>query len=73
MSTDYNEPLELAKQRVAIVERVMKLPYIKATRNTETGVERFVARDDLIKAIHDYATAERTAQSPVAPEKEGQG
>jgi hypothetical protein len=53
--TDYNEPIALAKQRVAIVERVMKLPYIKATRNAEVGEERFVARDDLIKAIHDYA------------------
>jgi hypothetical protein len=51
---------KLAKQRVDIVERVMKLPYIKTTRNAEIGVERFVARDDLIKTIHDYA-AEATA------------
>jgi hypothetical protein len=62
--TDYNEPLKLAKQRVAIVERVMKLPYIKAQRDTKKGQERFVARDDLIKAIHDYATAERAPRTP---------
>lgn len=57
--TDYNEPYEMAKQRVAIVERVMKLSYIKATRNTETGQERFVCRDDVITTIHDYAKATR--------------
>ena len=56
--------LELAKQRVAIVERVMKLPYIKATRDTEEGEVRFVARDDLIKAIHDYAVI---GASPATP------
>jgi hypothetical protein len=65
--TDYNEPIALAKQRVAIVERVMKLPYIKATRDTERGEERFVARDDLIKAIHDYATVSRAAALAPAP------
>lgn len=57
--TDYNEPLELAKQRVAIVERLMKLPYIKATRDTEKGEERFIARDDVIRAVHDYAVLSR--------------
>ena len=57
--TDYNEPFALAKQRVAIVERIMKLPYIKATRDTERGEERFVARDDIIAAVHDYAKAQR--------------
>jgi hypothetical protein len=69
--TDYNEPLELAKQRVDIVARVMKLPYIKATRDTEVGPERFVARDDLIKAVHDYAVIRRadapTPEPPVEP------
>jgi len=64
--TDCNEPLALAKQRVAIVERVMKLPYIKATRDTERGEERFVARDDLIKAVHDYATVSRAAPPPAS-------
>lgn len=54
-----NEPLELAKQRVAIVERIMKLPYIKATRDASIGEERFVARDDIIKAVHDYAKVKR--------------
>jgi hypothetical protein len=62
--TDYNERLELAKQRVAIVERVMKLPYIKATRNASVGQERFVARDDLITLIHDYAKVSRAGQAP---------
>ena len=57
--TDYNERLELAKQRVAIVERIMKLPYIKQQRDTEEGQIRFVARDDVIKAIHDYALSQR--------------
>lgn len=52
---DYNEPIILAKQRMEIVERVMKLPYIKATRNAENGEERFVCRDDVITAVHDYA------------------
>lgn len=57
--TDYNEPLKLAKQRVAIVERVMKLPYIKAIRDTTRGDERFVCRDDVIKAVHDWASEGR--------------
>jgi hypothetical protein len=39
-------PLELAKQRVTIVERLMKLSYIKATRNASMGQEIFVCRDD---------------------------
>jgi hypothetical protein len=49
------DELRDAKQRVALAESVMKLPYIKATRNASTGQERFVARDDVITAIHEYA------------------
>ncbi len=55
--TDYNEPLELAKQRVALMERIMKLPYIKQQRDTEEGQIRFVARDDVIKVFHDFSVA----------------
>ena len=52
-------PLELAKQRVTIVERLMKLSYIKATRNASMGQEIFVCRDDVITMIHEYAEADR--------------
>jgi hypothetical protein len=52
-----NKPLEMAKQRVAIMERIMKLPYIKATRDTERGEERFVCRDDVITAVHEHGKA----------------
>jgi hypothetical protein len=50
-----NAPLEAAKHRVSLVERIMKLPYIKAIRNAALGQERFVCRDDVITAIHEYA------------------
>lgn len=43
----------LAKQRVSILERVMKLSYIKATRDTEEGEQRFVCRDDVITVLHE--------------------
>jgi len=49
----------MAKQRIALVERIMKLPYIKATRDIERGEERFVCRDDVITAIHEYAVSVR--------------
>ena len=58
---DYNEPLILAKQRMAIVERVMKLGYIKQTRDTEEGQIRFVARDDVITVVHNVAKVSRAA------------
>jgi hypothetical protein len=43
---------------------------IKATRDTERGEERFVARDDLIKAVHDYATVSRAALTAAEPQVE---
>jgi len=65
---DVNLPVELAKQRVRSVEQVMKLGYIKATRNTSEGEIRFVARDDVITAIRS------SAEPPQGEaEKEGQG
>lgn len=53
--------LELAMQRVAIVGLLNKLPYIKQQRDTEEGQIRFVARDDVITAIHNYAKESRAA------------
>jgi hypothetical protein len=51
--------LEQTESRVELANSVMKLPYIKATRNTETGQERFVARDDVVTCIHEYAKRAR--------------
>jgi hypothetical protein len=68
---DFAYKLELAKQRMAIVERIMKLPYIKATRNASLGEERFVARDDIIQAVHDYAKLTRESGTESKPEGEG--
>lgn len=65
---DYNERFELAKQRIAIVERVMKLGYIKQTRNTEEGQIRFIARDDVITAIHNVAKVSRAADCGPHPD-----
>lgn len=63
---DLTLKLELAKQRVEIVERLMKLPYIKATRNTETGQERFIARDDVITLLNELrALAEQASSDPL--------
>jgi hypothetical protein len=59
MAINDAEGWALAKQRVDLVERVMKLPYIKATRNASTGSERFICRDDLITLIHNYAKETR--------------
>jgi hypothetical protein len=56
------DSFEMAKQRVEIVERMMKLPYIKATRNASVGDERFVCRDDVITLIHNYAKELREAR-----------
>jgi hypothetical protein len=56
---------EMAEQRVAIVERMMKLPYIKATRDSSVGQERFVARDDMITLIHTLAKESRAAAPAV--------
>jgi len=61
---DVNLPVELAKQRVRSVEQVMKLGYIKATRNTSEGEIRFVARDDVITAIR--ASAEQAYEGTLA-------
>lgn len=47
--------------RIELFERIMKLPYIKATRNAEVGEERFVARDDVITAFHEFAKEVRNA------------
>jgi hypothetical protein len=55
------DKLREAQQRVEIVERMMKLPYIKQTRNAEVGPERFVCRDDVITLIHEYAKELRAA------------
>jgi hypothetical protein len=57
-------PMDQAKQRVELADSIMKLPYIKAVRNTTTGQERFVARDDVVTAIHEYAKRCRAAASP---------
>jgi hypothetical protein len=56
---------EMAEQRVAIVERMMNLPYIKATRDASVGQERFVARDDMITLIHTLAKESRAAAPAV--------
>ena len=56
---DYNELFVLAKQRVEIVQRIMKLGYIKQTRDTEEGEIRFVGRDDVISVIHNVAKVSR--------------
>jgi hypothetical protein len=58
-TTPMTYTLELAKQRVAIVERLKKLPYIKAVRHASVGQELFVCRDDVITMIHNYAKANR--------------
>lgn len=65
---DYNEPFVLAKQRVEIVERIMKLGYIKQTRDTEEGEIRFVSRDDVISAIHNVAKVSRANDSGLHPD-----
>lgn len=65
---DYNEPFVLAKQRVEIVERIMKLGYIKQTRDTEEGEIRFVSRDDVISAIHNVTKVSRAKDSGPHPD-----
>src|SRR5208283_5038266 len=55
------------KQRIALLERVMKLPYIKATRYASVGEERFVCRDDVVTVFHEHAKAIRALRNPAKP------